>query len=83
LNSNDIATSHCAAASLLQAPLCPQSLAGAIDKQPSQKALENDTPDAIGDCRPCGPQSQHWRGFPATTASREADHRATTTNVTH
>jgi hypothetical protein len=43
----------------------------------------NDTPDAIADCAACRPQTQHWRGFPATTASREADHSQTTTNVTH
>lgn len=43
----------------------------------------SDTPDAIADCRACGPQTQHWRGFPLTTASREADHAVTTTHATH
>jgi hypothetical protein len=52
-------------------------------ERPVQQQKEKYTPDAIADCRACGPQSQHWRGFPLTTASREADHRPTTTNVTH
>lgn len=43
----------------------------------------NDTPDAIADWRACGPQSQHWRGFPLTTALSEAGHSQTTTTVTH
>lgn len=50
---------------------------------PSQKALKNDTPDAIADCRPCGPQSQAWRGFTPTTPHREADHGQTTALATH
>lgn len=48
---------------------CPLNLARGINKQP----LENDTPDAIGDCRPCGPQSQCWCGLAPTTPHREAD----------
>jgi len=58
---------------------CPQKLAGPFNKQP----LENDTPDAIGDCRPCGPQSQQRRGFAPTTPPHEADHGQTTALATH
>lgn len=43
----------------------------------------NDTLDAIADCAAYRPQSQNWRGFPLTTASREADHRQTTPTATH
>ncbi len=54
------------------------------DTEPNSKQPKwNDTPDAIADCAAWRPQSQHWRGFPLTTASREADHSRTTTNVTH
>jgi hypothetical protein len=67
------------AAALPQARACPPD-----DTERTVKRMQwNDTPDAIADCRACRPQSQHWRGFPATTASRDADHRPTTTNVTH
>lgn len=53
------------------------------DTERTAKRMQwNDTPDAIADCRACGPRTQHWRGFPATTASREADHSQTTTTVT-
>jgi hypothetical protein len=58
---------------------CPRNLAGAFIKQP----LENDTPDAIGDCRPCGPQSQCWCGLAPTTPHREADHGQTTALASH
>lgn len=63
----------------------PHARACALDDtEPNSKQPKwNDTPDAIADWRACGPQSQHWRAFPATTASREADHSQTTTNVTH
>ena len=52
-------------------------------EQASKQPKWNDTPDAIADCRACGPQTQHWRGFPLTTASREAGHSQTTTHATH
>lgn len=68
-----------AAAALLRAPPSPLD-----NDRAGQQAMQwNDTPDAIADCRAYGPQTQHWRGFPLTTASREADHSRTTTNVTH
>lgn len=57
---------------------CLIDQAGAINKQP----LENDTPDAIGDCRPCGPQTQCWCGLAPTTPHREADHGQTTAHAT-
>jgi hypothetical protein len=75
----DIDKTPGAAAAQPQAQPCPL----ANHRAGRQATQWNDTPDAIADCRACGPQSQHWRGFPATTASREADHSRTTTNVTH
>lgn len=76
MNVHDITASHRAAASLPQALL-------AITWRVSQKALENDTPDAIADCTAYRPQSQHWRGLALTTALCEADHGQTTALATH
>lgn len=68
-----------AAAALPHARACPPD-----DTEPNSKQPQwNDTPGANADCAACRPQTQHRRGFPATTASREADHAQTTTTVTH
>jgi hypothetical protein len=75
----DIDSTPGAAAAQPQAQPCPL----AKDRAGRQAMQWNDTPDAIADCAAWRPQSQYWRGFPATTASREADHSRTTTNVTH
>jgi hypothetical protein len=75
----DIDSTPGAAAAQPQARPCPL----AKDRASRQEPQWNDTPDAMCHCAACRPQSQHWRGFPLTTASREADHRPTTTNVTH
>lgn len=76
---NDIENLPRTAAALLHAPPIPLD-----DTERTAKRTQwNDTPDAIADCAACRPQSQHWRGFPLTTAAREADHSRTTTNVTH
>jgi hypothetical protein len=68
-----------AAAAQPQAQPCPL----ANHRAGRRRTQWNDTPDAIADCAACRPQSRHWRGFPLTTASHEADHSRTTTNVTH
>lgn len=68
-----------AAAAQPQAQPCPLG----SDRAGQQATQWNDTPDAIADCAACRPQSQHWRGFPLTTAPREADHSRTTPTATH
>ena len=76
LNDLHHLTRPCTAASLPQALL-------AITWRVSQKALENDTPDATGGCAAWRPQSQCWCGFAPTTPHREADHGQTTALASH
>ncbi len=75
----DIDKTPGAAAAQPQAQPCPLG----SDRAGQPATQWNDTPDAIADCAACRPQSQHWRGFPATTTSHEADHAVTTTHATH
>jgi hypothetical protein len=67
------------AAAQPQAQPCPLD----NDRAGRQTTQWNDTPDAMCHWPAWRPQTQHWRGFPLTTALREADHSRTTTNVTH
>ncbi len=67
---------------LAESPAAPTCALDDTERDP-ERTQRTDTPDAIADCAACRPQSQHWRGFPATTASREADHSRTTTHATH
>lgn len=69
---------RCLPAKSPAAPTCPLD-----DTERTAKRMQwNDTPDAMCHLWAYRPQTQHWRGFPATTASREADHSQTTTTVT-
>ncbi|MBO9689388.1 MAG: hypothetical protein J7598_22530 [Mitsuaria chitosanitabida] len=81
MSTNDITTPSCPAAAALQAQPCAPGVQGKTWPS-SQKALENDTPDAIADCASCRPQSQAWRGLAPTMAPSEADHGQTTALAT-
>jgi hypothetical protein len=79
---NDMTHAHLRRCLPAKSPAAPTCALDETEQDP-ERTQWNDTPDAIADWRAYGPQSQHWRGFPLTTASREADHSQTTPIATH
>lgn len=71
------------AAASQQAQPCPKPAPQNRQLTGLQSPEKDYTPDAIADCRPCGPQSQYWCEFAGTTRLKAMDHRQTTNSVIH